>query len=96
MNDAGSVGYIGLLVPAGCYDLRYGAVGRAKLQGALAGLRNDRAAIRLDRLHRGVPILDLDAPMMDAGAGAGELRLMHFFIVVNHECDIQSTVGHVA
>jgi len=31
-------------------------------------------AVRLDRLDRGIAILDLDAPMVDAGTGTGELR----------------------
>jgi hypothetical protein len=34
--------------------------------------------------------------MMDAGSGSGELRLVHLFIVIDHERDIQIAVRHVA
>ncbi len=62
----------------------------------MAALRDDRAPIGLDQLHGGVAILDFDAPMMNARAGAGELSFVHLFIVIEHEGDIQLAIGHVA
>src|SRR5712691_1129456 len=85
-----------LLIPPGADDFRNGAVGSAEFQGAFAGSGQDGAAAGLDLGDGGVAIVDLDAPMVDAGAGAGELRLRDLLAVVDHQGEIDVAVGHVA
>ena len=64
-----------LLEAAGLDDLEDVAVGGAHLEGVGVGLGQDGAAARLDQLGEGGAVGDLDAPVVDAGAGAGKLRL---------------------
>src|SRR6185312_6615660 len=90
------LGVDAVLVTADADDLGDRAVGRAELQGALRHVGDDGAAILLDRRDIGVAILDLDAPMMDAGALAGELRLLDILGIVEHEGEVDIAVGHVA
>ena len=43
----------------------------------------------------GLAILDLDADVMNAGSGAGELGLLLLLAVIDHEGEIDIAVGHV-
>src|SRR5215469_15114947 len=85
-----------LLETAGLDDLEDVAVGRAYLERVGVGLRQDDAAARFDELGEGGAVGDLDAPMMDAGTGACELRLAVVLAVVEHQREIGLAVGHVA
>src|SRR4051794_24321413 len=87
MDDARQVGLRLLPVAAGAHDLGDGAIGGAEFESTFAAIGDDRAAIRLDRLDRGLAILDLDAPMVDAGTGTGELRLVLGLAVIDHQGD---------
>src|ERR1700730_15676968 len=60
-----------------------------------AALGDDLAAMLLDRVGEGLPILDLQSPMVDARAGTGELRFGGALAVIEHEREIGLAVGHM-
>src|SRR3954468_8976643 len=60
------------LIAAGLDALHDGAVGRAEAQRRSAGLRQDLAAVLFDDLGERLAVGDLETPVMDAGAGAGQ------------------------
>src|ERR1700693_2379561 len=72
-------------IAAGDGDFGDGAVGGAELQRAFAGLGEDRAAESTDLRGGGLAVFDFDAPVVDAGAGAGELGFLDLLAVVDHQ-----------
>src|SRR5260370_36277032 len=88
MGDARLLAPVLFLVAADADDLGEVAVGGAELEGALLPVGEYAAAVLLDLPGGGLAILDLDPDMMDAGTGSGELRLLLFLAVGDHECEI--------
>src|SRR5215470_12348041 len=64
------------LVAAGLDAFHDGAVRRAEAQRRGAWLRQDLAAVLLDDLGECLAVGDLEPPVVDAGAGAGEHRAL--------------------
>ena len=95
MDDARFLASVLLLVAADADDLGQVAVGSAELERALLPVGEDAAAVLLDLLGGGLAVLDLDADVMDAGTGPGELRLLLLLAVVDHQGEVDIAVGHV-
>jgi hypothetical protein len=65
--------HLALLISPASDDFGKRAVRRAEFQRPFVRLREDRAAVLLDRFGKGRFVRDLDAPMMDARARARPL-----------------------
>ena len=85
MHDARFLALVLFLVAADADDLGHVAVRRAEFQRALLRLGENLTAVLHDLPHGGFAVLHLDAEMMDARAGAGELCLLDVLAVVDHE-----------
>ncbi len=83
-------------VAADTDDFGDGAIGCAEFDSAFLEIGDDGSAILPDFLYGAVTVFDLDAPMMDAGSLAGELRLRDILAVIKHEGEVDIAVGHVA
>ena len=71
MDDARLLALVLLLVAAEPDDLGEVSVWRAELERALLRIREDRTAVLDDLLRGRLAILDLNAPVMDAGSRTG-------------------------
>src|SRR4051794_18344884 len=96
MHDARLGAALAQLEPPDIDQLRHAAVGRAELERAFLLVGEDRAAALLDRAAHGIAILDLDAEVMNAGPGSGELRLRLVLAVVGHQREIDGAFSHMA
>src|SRR5438128_689472 len=64
------------LIAAGLDAFHDGAVGRAEPQRGRAGLRQNLAAVLFDDFGECLAVGDLEPPVVDARAGAGEHRAL--------------------